>query len=174
MFEEGEHAHGGDRIVRIGSHSGHRGTLAQRLDEHFGKANKDRSIFRKHIGRALLARRGDTFLKFWDLDLTARKSRELNAKSVDATRLAEVEKEVTSFLQRNFSFSVLPIPDRLGRLEAERRLIATVALCAECTGSPTWLGCWHPNPKIRQSCLWNVQGLSGRQFNGDKIRALFA
>jgi hypothetical protein len=51
LFEEGEEAHGMDRIVRIGSHTG-QNKLLSRLREHFINENKDRSIFRKNIGRA--------------------------------------------------------------------------------------------------------------------------
>jgi hypothetical protein len=57
VFERGELAHGGDRIVRVGSHTGH-GNLLARLREH-ATQNKDRSIFRKNIGRALLAKARD-------------------------------------------------------------------------------------------------------------------
>ncbi len=52
LFEEGERAHGADRIVRVRTHTGN-GMLPSRLKEHFLKENKDRSIFRKDIGRAL-------------------------------------------------------------------------------------------------------------------------
>jgi len=54
LFESGEGGHEGQRIVRIGSHTG-KGNLASRLREHV-RLNKDRSIFRKHVGRALLQR----------------------------------------------------------------------------------------------------------------------
>jgi len=70
LFEEGERGHGTDRIVRIGTHRGD-GRLPLRLEEHFLKENKDRSIFRKNIGRALLARDGDEFLGQWEIDLTS-------------------------------------------------------------------------------------------------------
>jgi len=51
LFEKGESGHDGDRIVRIGTHTG-RDQLPSRLNEHFLNENKDRSIFRKNIGRA--------------------------------------------------------------------------------------------------------------------------
>ena len=47
LFENGEQGHGGDRIVRVGTHRG-RNNLPGRIREHLYKANKDRSIFRKH------------------------------------------------------------------------------------------------------------------------------
>src|SRR5512136_1364534 len=66
IFEVGEVSHGGERVVRVGSHTG-AGNLFARLAEHV-TANKDRSIFRKNIGRAILSRVGDPFLLDWDLD----------------------------------------------------------------------------------------------------------
>ena len=47
LFEKGEKAHGVDRIVRIGTHTG-QGQLISRLKQHFINQNKDRSIFRKN------------------------------------------------------------------------------------------------------------------------------
>ena len=52
LFENGEVGHGGHRIVRVGTHTGHN-QLTSRLRQHFLIENKDRSIFRKNkIGRA--------------------------------------------------------------------------------------------------------------------------
>src|SRR5205085_2901797 len=71
LFEQGEIAHGGNRIVRVGTHTGPN-QLRSRLRQHFPVENKDRSIFRKNIGRALLNRQHDPFLQFWELDRTSR------------------------------------------------------------------------------------------------------
>src|SRR4051812_33329339 len=60
LFEKGEEAHGGDRIVRAGTHTGV-GQLLSRLHQHFVVENKDRSIFRKNIGRALLNKTKDPY-----------------------------------------------------------------------------------------------------------------
>src|SRR5690349_6728892 len=49
LFERGEVGHGGSRIVRVGTHRGD-GELPSRLLQHFVMENKDRSIFRKHMG----------------------------------------------------------------------------------------------------------------------------
>ena len=48
LFQKGEKAHGVDRIVRIGTHTG-LNQLRSRLWQHFINENKDRSIFRKNI-----------------------------------------------------------------------------------------------------------------------------
>ena len=50
IFERGEHFMNFDRIVRVGTHNGDN-QLRSRLNQHFVKENKNRSIFRKNIGR---------------------------------------------------------------------------------------------------------------------------
>ena len=42
LFETGEEAHGGDRIVRVGTHTGD-DQLPSRLVQHFVNENKDRN-----------------------------------------------------------------------------------------------------------------------------------
>lgn len=59
VFENGENAYSTDRIVRIGTHTGE-SNLSKRIDEHLYTPNKDRSIFRKHIGRCILTKQDDT------------------------------------------------------------------------------------------------------------------
>ena len=61
LFEKGEFAHSTNRIVRIGTHTGNN-QLRSRLFQHFLNENKDRSIFRKNIGRALLNKDEFVFL----------------------------------------------------------------------------------------------------------------
>ena len=58
LFEKGEKAHSVDRIVRIGTHTG-KDQLCSRIIEHFLNENKDRSIFRKNVGRAILSKNND-------------------------------------------------------------------------------------------------------------------
>ena len=110
LFEEGERAHGGRRIVRTGSHTGD-GQLQGRLHEHFLRSNKDRSIFRKNIGRALLNQAEDPFLKAWNLDLTSRSNRDRYEDQVDLERQAEVEREVTERIRSRFSFAAFEVTD---------------------------------------------------------------
>ena len=94
LFQKGEVGHYQDRIVRVGTHTG-RGQLRSRLKQHFIKENKDRSIFRKNIGRALLNKRNDAFLKYWELDLTTRKSKTQYALLIDFDYQKQIEKEVS-------------------------------------------------------------------------------
>ena len=168
MFERGERAHGTDRIVRVGTHSGG-GNLRQRLSEHYRKTNKDRSIFLKHLGRCLLAGRDDPFLEQWEIDLTTRAARERYTGEIDHDHLQRVEQEVSDYLTRSFTFVALPVVEKSDRSAVEHGLLATVASCGDCHPSDQWLGRNHPNATVRQVGLWNVQGLKGHPFTTDDI-----
>lgn len=171
LFENGEAAHGGERIVRVGTHTG-QNNLPKRLKEHLYTPNKDRSVFRKHIGRCLLARRNDPFAKTWEIDLTTRKAREQFAHKVDKSRLCEVEQEVSDYMNSNFSFAVLQVDDRNERLMAESGFLSAIAACAGCRHSQNWLGLHHPNSAIRESGLWNVQGLDKTPIEQSDVERL--
>ncbi len=158
LFEKGEFAHATNRIVRIGTHTG-KNQLRSRLFQHFLNENKDRSIFRKNVGRVLLNKDKDAFLEQWELDLTAKKAKDLHSKSVDFKKLKETEKRVTKHIQDNFSFVVFQVDDKDKRLEIESKIISTVSLCDECKPSPDWSGLSSPKEKIRKSGLWLVNEL---------------
>lgn len=163
LFEAGETGHEGDRLVRIGSHTGN-GNLAARLREHMTQ-NKDRSIFRKNIGRALLARNRDPYLDVWELDLTKREDRNRYAPLVNLTKQNEVEQSVSDYVAQHMSVSVIATPNRDLALLLERLCIATVSLCQNCCASSAWLGRFSPKQKIRTSGLWQVQHLSGQPLS---------
>jgi len=158
LFERGEIAHGTNRIVRIGTHRGNN-QLRSRLKQHFIKENKDRSIFRKNIGRALLNKNKDPFLKHWELDLTTRNAKDKYSNLIDFEKQKEIEKRVTKYIQDNFSFVVFQIDNKDKRLEVESKIISTVSLCDECKPSPNWLGLSSPKEKIKESGLWLVNEL---------------
>ena len=171
LFEEGETAHGADRIVRVGTHTGPN-NLTARLTEHFIKENKDRSIFRKNIGRAILGRAGDPFLGQWELDLTTAAAKKKYATAIDCTRKAEVERQVTEYIQTRCSFVVFEVMNKAKRLSLEARLISTVSRCDECLPSGAWLGQFSPKAGIRTSGLWLVNGLYREPLSGDDIEEL--
>lgn len=169
LFENGEITHNTNRIVRVGTHNGD-GRLPSRLKSHFIKENKDRSIFRKNIGRALLNKVSDPFLEQWELDMTSRETRENFQNKVDNYKQKQVEHQVTQYIQQNFWFVVFPIDKREDRLFWESRIISTVSWCNECKPSDNWLGLHSPKEKIRESGLWLVnelykQPLSENEFN---------
>jgi hypothetical protein len=163
LFERGERAHGEDRIVRIGTHTGEN-QLCSRLKQHFEIENKDRSIFRKNIGRALLNQNKDPFLKQWNWDLTTRKNKEIYGSLVDLGKLKRIEREVSRYIQKSFSFVVFAVLQKEKRLSFESKIISTVSQCAECSPSISWLGLSSPNPKIRNSGLWQVNEIYKRSL----------
>tara|TARA_R110002096_G_scaffold383943_1_gene577902 strand:+ start:134 stop:1192 length:1059 start_codon:yes stop_codon:yes gene_type:complete len=172
IYEKHERSHGRDRIVRIGTHTGD-GNLIKRIFEHTFTPNKDRSIFRKHIGRCILAKRNDPFLKQWELDLTSKVAREDSENNIDLKMLANVESEVTDNVNTNLSFRIFEVKDKWHRLSAEAALLSTIAACSDCGASKHWLGNSHPRKNIGQAGLWNVQGLNGESLSVDEVNDFF-
>lgn len=168
LFEKGERAHGGDRIVRVGTHTGNN-QLPSRLQQHFLNENKDRSIFRKNIGRALLNKENDPFLKQWEWDLTSRKNKDRYSPLVDFDKQAQVERQVSMIIQNQFSFVVFAVEEKERRLEIETRIISTLSWCSNCKPSATWLGLHSPKIKIRESGLWLVNGLYKEPFSSSGL-----
>jgi len=169
LFEKGETAHGTSRIVRVGTHTGN-DQLRSRLQQHFLVENKDRSIFRKNIGRALLNKEQNPFLSDWELDLTSKQAKVKYSGRVDTNRQKAIERRVSDYIQSSFSFAVLRIDDKQQRLRLESRLISTLSLCEKCQPSKVWLGLFSPKEKIRDSGLWLVnelyrQALSSEEFS---------
>ena len=173
FYEEDETwGHGGQRprIVRVGSHRG--GTFRGRISEHYllneSKMNfdgsrmppRDRSIFRKNIGRAVLNMAGDEYLDVWNIDLMPRENRDRYAHLRDIDSEKVVERSVTTILREHFSFRFILLEERderLGNQGIESALIGTLAGCHLCKPSPRWLGNYSPVDKIRDSGLWQVQ-----------------
>jgi hypothetical protein len=171
LFEKGESAHNGDRITRIGSHTG-ANQLRSRLYQHFLKENKDRSIFRKNIGRTLLNKNRDPFLEKWELDLTSAQAKHIWSSRIDFNKQQIIEKLVSGLIERDFSFAVIQVDDDNRRLYLEKRLIATVSLCKECFPSENWFGKYSTKEKIRLSGLWQEQHLSKEPLSEKEINDL--
>lgn len=169
LFEEGEIAHGQRRIVRVGTHTGDR-QLRPRLRQHFVQQNKDRSVFRKNIGRALLHRANDPFLSDWNLDLTTAAARRTHAGRIDFGKQRLVETMVSQHLQSNCRFIVIAVASKSQRLLWESRIISTIAACSICTPSPHWLGRSSPVSKIQDNGLWQVNELFNEPFSADEFR----
>lgn len=169
LFENGEQGHGGDRIVRIGSHTGIN-QLRPRLKQHFVIENKDRSIFRKNIGRAQLNQDNSPFLAIWNRDRTSRNARRINLSRSELAFQQEIETAVSRRIQQSFSFVVIGVNDK--RLDFERKLISTISHCNECAPSHKWFGKHSPISKIVKSGLWQVQGLNGTTLTSAEIETL--
>lgn len=171
LFQKGEKAHGTNRIVRIGTHTG-TDQLRSRLQQHFIQENKDRSVFRLNIGRALLNKNKDPFLKQWNLDLTTREAKQKHVKHIDFNKQKKTEKKVSKYIQNNFSFVIFKVDHKEKRLELEAKLISTISLCKDCQPSPHWLGLYSPKNKIRESGLWQVNELYKQPLTDKDIKEL--
>ena len=101
----------------------------------------------------------DPFLKQWELDLTTKESRNRFAKDIDMEKQGKTEKDVTRYLQENFTFIVFRFDDKDERLKLESKIISTVSSCKDCKASKNWLGNFSPKEKIKASGLWLVNEL---------------
>lgn len=189
MFtEEGERwSHGGDhpRIVRVGTHR--EWNFRSRMADHFvpderkmsfdpqRAAPKDRSIFRKNLGRALLNRDKDEYLQNWEIDFTTRAVRDALGSRRDVEKERAIEREVSRVLRGAFAFRWIAIDGqdrRLGNEGLEAALIGTLASCGECRPSETWLGRFSPKPKIASSGLWLEQHLTHQGLSMGALESL--
>ncbi len=190
FYQSGESwGHGGDtpRIVRIGTHRD--GNFHSRIKEHYRlndstlvldrykPAPKDRSIFRKNLGRALLNQRKDPYLQVWELDFTSRKNRDQYGHLRDLDKELQIESQVTELLRRDFSFRYVVVDqqaERMGTGGLEAALIGTLSHCGQCRPSRSWLGLNSPKPQIVGSGLWLVQHLDAPELNQTQAAALEA
>jgi hypothetical protein len=111
LFEDGEQAHGTNRIVRVGTHTGDN-QLPASLQQHFVKENKDRSIFRKNIGRAILSRNQDPFLDWWGFDLTTSEAKRIYMPALDLARQKQVERQVSEYIKQHLRFVVFRVDEK--------------------------------------------------------------
>ncbi len=168
FFEPGEHRAGqGDRprVVRVGTHAvstGSRSTLWGRLRAHRGgrggSGNHRGSIFRLHVGHALLVRDGAT-LPTWGHGANAPRS--VRDSEVDH------EKRVSAYIG-SMSVTWLEVPDEPGPRSArafiERHTIALLSnqLSPHDPPGPDWLGRHSPRVEIASSGLWNLNHVNNR------------
>lgn len=171
LFESTEKAHDADRIVRVGTHTGSN-QLRSRLKQHFIDQNKDRSIFRKNIGRALLNKAKNPFLDKWELDLTTREAKLKYAHMINFDEQAKIENQVSQYIQENFSFVAFEMNNKEERLLWESRIISTVSLCSVCKPSSKWLGKFSTKEKIKESGLWLVNELYKKPINQQEFEVL--
>lgn len=142
LFESGEAAHGGDRIVCIGANLAG-GGLAQRLKKHFTGTRRV-SELRKLIGAALMRRDGTA-----EDDIYAWES--------GAGKFDWVEEWVTAYLRSACSFAVTPVDGTPQTRTAVQAAWLTLLMnCRECVASDAWLGHYASLPGVAASGLWNV------------------
>lgn len=153
-----------DRIVRVGTHRVD-GRFRQRIRQHYGNVgslggNKNGSVFRKHVGGALLYQRdaNDPRLAEWIAQ--------------GGHSYPEVEEEVSCTLRDRFTFCAIPVAERAERLVLESGLIALLAQHSLERPSATWLGAFAADPAIRASGLWNTQHVHPAPLSADQFNRL--
>ncbi|HPQ47399.1 MAG TPA: hypothetical protein PLP30_08535 [Clostridia bacterium] len=158
MFEKGEQFRGYKRIIRVGTHRGD-GNLKSRLETHFIREDKNWSIFRKNIGRAILNKENDPYLKIWDMDTGTPEARQRYADLIDEVKENGIEKRISLFLRHHVTFSCVEVDSWFDRLRIEEGLIATLNQDPEFRPSKEWFGKYSPEYEIRNSGLWLKRGL---------------
>jgi len=153
-----------DRVVRVGTHRVD-GRFPTRIRQYYGYrgslgGNKNGSVFRKHLGGALLRRAdpADPRLAEWI------------AQGGDS--YPEVEEAVSRRLRESFTFVWVRVPSKETRLSLESGLIALLA--QHCTGaaSSDWLGLHALAPAIVSSGLWNTQHVASPVLTEDQLLQL--
>lgn len=155
------------RVVRVGTHMVSRdskATLWNRLRTHRGTyeggGNHRGSIFRLHVGSAMLARNHNEYcLSTWGTGSTA------TANIRESER--KMEQKVSSYIGRT-SVLWLMVPDEPGprsdRAYIERNCISLLAGPWGPIDLPSrgWLGNHCPNHRVARSGLWNADFIDHR------------
>ena len=162
------------RVVRVGTHAlkrGSRSTLRGRLRQHLGsnsgRGNHRGSVFRLHVGAALLHRAG--------LELT---TWGVGGSVTPGVRLSERKHEqLVSRYMGELEVVTLEVLDEPGpaslRGYIERNAIALLASEGRRVDppSPSWLGHASQRESVRASGLWNVRHV-GDAADGDFLAML--
>jgi hypothetical protein len=172
IFEKGEKAHGGNRIVRVGTTTGDKTTLADRLHEHYD--NEGRSIFRNHIALCFLKKDSDP-CNLTGLFLKSKIYRDRWKKTANNEELKTfqmINETVSNHIRKNCSLIAFPVSKEYRRCW-ETKIISTVYSCSDCKASENWLGnvsLRNVSPRreiICKSGLWNVQGVNNKNILTD-------
>ena len=177
FFECGETRRGSEelRVVRVGTHAVSRGsktTLWNRLSQHRGMGNGGGnhrgSIFRLHVGTALIRRdyANDEAIQTWGVRGSADKPTRMNEQ--------RIEEAVSAYI-RQMPFLVVKVEDESGRDSLRARIekgsirllsAANNSRDAIDTASPRWLGRYAKHPRVRESHMWNVRDTVGARDPG--------
>ena len=181
FFEEGEFRseHPDEpRVVRVGTHMVSRNSKAtfwRRLHTHRGtedgRGNHRGSIFRLHIGKALMNRSsGEIDVPTW--------GEGQNASAAIRKEERELERRVSEYLGK-MPFLWLNVPDRAGpdsdRAYIERNAIGLLSNSGDPVdaASDNWLGKFSPVDDICASGLWNVNHVR-EKYDGRFLKVLEA
>ena len=131
--------------------------------------NKDRSILRKNIGRAILNQNKDPYIDVWNIDFTSRKNKELYGNNIDESHQIYIEKLVTKYIQENLTFVVIEIEDKQHRTQIKKNLIGEISNCNKCKRSKHWIGNYSTKDNIIESGLWHDKELYKGRFEVEDL-----
>lgn len=171
MFEKNEKFIGMDRIVHIGTNRSHDRFIME-LQDHFIVEDADGSILRKNIGRALLNKSQNPYLKIWDIDMHVSSNRRKYGSMVDESLETEIENKISDYLRENMTFTCFPGEDGEERLRLKEGIIAALNNHQSFCPSSYWLGSSSPINEIRASGLWNKQGLNGMPLTKTELERI--
>ena len=166
-FEDGEKYYHLDRIVRVGTHKSE-GRLKGRLKDHFLRENKDGSIFRKNIGRAILNKNNHPYLSAWNMNTSKPDIVMQMGNRYDPVFQKKLEQQISSHMRRHFSFVCFPVAAEAERLRLEEGIIATLNSAPDFFSSFEWRGRYSPEWEIAQSGMWLKEGLNGTPLSEDE------
>jgi len=149
------------RIVRVGTHgvaAGSKATLRDRLRTHLGSSNGGgnhrSSVFRLHVGRALLKQKGANAIPTWGSPAFPTTKRQQRIEALH-------EKTVSNYIG-NLLVTVIDVPGDSSksndRAYLEQNIIAILSNAYRPLDPPSfaWLGSSSDKADIRKSGLWNV------------------
>jgi len=155
-----------DRIVRVGTHLKD-GNFPGRIRQHYGnkhslRGNKNGSVFRKHLGGAIIRRENpdDPRLTGWLKQM--------------GPSYEDIEEKVSRTLRNNFTYVCFPVTTKDERLSLEAALISLLAQHPLGKPSPTWLGLWADSPIIRSTGLWNTNETDKIPLNETQLSSIKA
>lgn len=163
------------RVVRVGTHgvsAGSRSSLWNRLKTHRGLTDGGgshrSSVFRRHVGMAML-RRASAQLESWGQGSVGQRHQ------LDVEK--HLEKEVSAYIG-NLRLYFVAIEDVPGA-HSDRAYIEqnAIALLSGIKGpidvsSRVWLGRWADRDLIKSSGLWNVNHVHSPEMNADWLDVL--
>src|SRR5699024_11207067 len=121
--------------------------------------------FRKNIGLALLNKDQDPYLRIWKLNTSKPKIKKEYKEELNLEYKKKIEERVSNYLREKTSFTCFEVSSNDERLRIEEGLIALLNNSNYFKSSDKWLGNYHPDQEIRESNLWNKQGLSGQALD---------
>ena len=82
---------------------------------------------------------------------------------------ANISTSVSEYIQENFYFVVIHVPNKDLRDKLEGNIISTVAHCKHCIPTSKWIGKHNPIQKIANGNLWNVNKLNDPPLDDEDL-----